>query len=130
MKRLSECVSIELRERSFLPSWRMMVNPLLINCREANLDLEVGSEERKDEAISKIKIIDGVHSIVDFRGKEIVVLIYYEDTDSLESKVQQIESIGGSQRLGLWDNPFPRPDVEMRKSDWRIIEAYAGGPMA
>ena len=34
------------RESGFLPELRMMVNPLLINCREANLDLEVESEER------------------------------------------------------------------------------------
>ena len=48
--------------------------------------------------------------------------MYYEDSDSLESKVIQIESICGSQRVTLWDNPFPRPNVEMRKSDWRIID--------
>ena len=75
-----------------------------------------------------IKLVEGVHSIIDFRGKEIVVLIYYEASDSLDNKVQRIETICGSQRLGLWDNPFPRPDVEMKKSDWRIIEAMRENP--
>jgi DNA-binding Lrp family transcriptional regulator len=109
------------RERGFLPDWRVMVNPLLINFREANLNLEVKDEARKDEAISKIKAVDGVYSIINFRGNEIVVLMYYED--SAASKVRQIESICGSQRLTLWDNPFPHPEVQMKKTDWRIIAA-------
>jgi DNA-binding Lrp family transcriptional regulator len=91
-----------VRERGFIPAWRIMVNPLLINCHEAHLEIEVRDEERKADAISKIRTVDGVNGIVDFRGKEIVVLMYYEDHDSLARKVRQIESICGSQRLALW----------------------------
>ena len=43
------------RERGFLPALRVMVNPLLFKCREANLHLEVRDEKHKDEAISKIR---------------------------------------------------------------------------
>jgi len=110
------------RERGFLPAWRAIVNPLLLNCREAYLDVEMQDEDRKDEAILKIKIVNGVHSIVNFRGREIQVLTYYEDTDSLEKKVQQIEAICGSPRLALWLSTFPRPQIEMKKLDWRILD--------
>ena len=67
------------KERGFLPTWFMMVNPLLISCHEAHLTIEVREEARKADTISKIKILDGVYYIVDFRGREIMVGIYYEN---------------------------------------------------
>lgn len=44
------------KERGFLPAWRVMVNPLLINCQEANLDLEVRNEQDKGDAISRSRV--------------------------------------------------------------------------
>ena len=111
------------KEHGFLPAWLMMVNPLLIDCREAHLDLEVREEDRKEEAISKIKILEGLYYMDDFRGKEIMVGIYYRNSESLTRKVEEIESICGSPRLALWNSPFPKPDVQMSHLDWRIIDA-------
>jgi DNA-binding Lrp family transcriptional regulator len=111
------------KEYGFLPLWRMMVNPLLINCLEANLDLEVREEQHKAEAISRIKIVDGVNNIVDFRDREILVLMYYENSESLATKVQLIESICESPKLAFWDSRFPQPDVQMNHLDWKIIDA-------
>jgi DNA-binding Lrp family transcriptional regulator len=110
------------KERGFLPAWRVMINPLLINCCAANLDLEVRDEQNKAHAISKIKIVDGVNSIVDFRGKEILVGMYYEGEASLARKVQLIESVCESAKLALWSIPFPRPDLRTSHLDWRIID--------
>jgi DNA-binding Lrp family transcriptional regulator len=111
------------KERGFLPAWRMMVNPLLINCRSANLNIEMREEQHKADAISKIKTVDGVINIIDFRGREILVGMYYEDDEILQRKVQLIESICESPKLALWDSPFPRPDLRMNRLDWRIIDA-------
>jgi DNA-binding Lrp family transcriptional regulator len=111
------------KEHGFLPAWRMMVNPLLISCHAANLDLEVREEQSKAADIGKIKIVDGVNSIVDFRGKEILVGMYYEDDEFLAKKVQLIESICDSPKLAFWNSPFPRPDVQLSHLDWRIIDA-------
>ncbi len=111
------------KEHGFLPAWLMMLNPLLINCREAHLDLEVREEERKEEAISKIKKLEGLYYIDDFRGKEIMVGIYYKDNESLARKIEVIESICSSPKLALWNSPFPKPDVQMSRLDWRIINA-------
>jgi DNA-binding Lrp family transcriptional regulator len=109
------------KEHGFLPAWLMMINPLLINCREAHLDLEVREEERKEDAISKIRKLEGLYYIDDFRGKEIMVGIYYEGNESLAKKAEQIESICGSTKYALWNSPFPKPDVQMSHLDWRII---------
>ena len=87
------------------------------------LNLEVRDEQRKAGAISKIKTVDGVHNITDFRGKEIAIKVYYTDKESLARKVRLIESICESQELALWNTPFPWPDVQMNHLDWRIIDA-------
>jgi DNA-binding Lrp family transcriptional regulator len=111
------------RERGFLPRWHVMVNPLLIGCREAILNLEVMDESRTPESISKITGVDGVYAVTDFRGKELGVMLYYEGKDSLSSRVSEIESICGSQSMALWDCPFPRPDLQMKALDWKVIDA-------
>lgn len=111
------------KEHGFIPAWRMMVNPLLIDCRQANLELEVKDEQGKVNAIAKTKAVDGVIAIVDFRGKEISVLMHYEDDQSLSRRVQLIESVCESGKSALWDSLFPRPDVRMSRLDWRIIAA-------
>ncbi len=111
------------KEHGFIPAWLMMVNPRLINCSEAHLNLEVKDEDRKADAIAKIRAVEGVYYIDDFRGREIMVGIYYEDERSLETKVQLIESICGSPKIAMWTSPFPRPTVHMNRIDWRIIDA-------
>ncbi len=114
---------IRAKERGFLPAWLVMVNPLLLNCREAHLTIEVREEASKADAISKIKMLDGVYYIDDFRGREITVGMYYENGKSLARRVEQIETICESQKLALWDSPFQGPDLRMNRLDWRIIDA-------
>ncbi len=114
------------RERGFLPVWRIMVNPLLIDCQAANLDIEVKDEQHKSRGISKIKTLDGMNSIVDYRGKEITVGLYYEDDESLAHKTRVIEAICESPRLDVWTSTFPRPIVRMSQLDWRIISVMRG----
>jgi DNA-binding Lrp family transcriptional regulator len=111
------------KEHGFIPAWLMMVNPLLIDCHEGHLVLEVREEQHKADAFSKIKILDGVFYINDFRGKEIMVGMYYENDESLAWKVQQIESICESSKLALWESPFPRPNLQMNRLDWKIIDS-------
>ena len=111
------------RERGFLPVWRVMVNPLLFNCREAAVNLEASDEQQhKADTISKIRAVQGVHAIVNFRGREMAVMTYFEKNESMEEKVRMLESICGSPRVALWDNPYIRPDVQMKNLDWRIID--------
>ena len=88
-----------------------------------DLDIEVKDELHKADAISKIKAMDGVYYINDFRGKEILVGHVYENDESLGRNVPLIESICEAPKLALWDNPFPRADVQLSHLDWRIIEA-------
>ena len=111
------------KERGFLPAWRMMVNPRLIGCEAAGLDLEVDDEERKAGVVSQITLVDGVTNLADFRGRGLSATLYYENDESLGRKVRLIEAICGGERSAMWKSFFPRPEVRMRRVDWMIVGA-------
>jgi DNA-binding Lrp family transcriptional regulator len=110
-------------ELGSLPAWRMMVNPHLIGCQAASLDLEVEHEEEKDKAIGEIRRIDGVIKILDFRGRELQVTLFYQNADALRRKMELIGSICGALQPTVWELDYPRPDVRMTRTDWEIVGA-------
>jgi hypothetical protein len=109
------------KERGFLPAWRMMVNPRLIGCEASGLDLEVDEEERKSTVVSQIRLVEGVTNIVDFRGRGLLVNLYYENDGSLGRRVRLIESICGGPKSAMWKSIFPKPEMSVRKVDWMIV---------
>ncbi len=111
------------RERGAFPVWRLMVNPRLLGREAVTLELEVDDESRKAAVVSQIRRLDGVIKIHDYRGKGLQVTVYSEEGEALSRKVQLIESICGSARSALWTSKFPRPDVQMTRTDWRIVNA-------
>ncbi|MCL5067392.1 MAG: AsnC family transcriptional regulator [Thaumarchaeota archaeon] len=107
-----------------LPGWRMMINPHIMDCEAACLDLDVGSEETKDRVISEISQIDGVIKILDFRGKGLQVTLYYPDEDALRKKIELIYSLSTSLSVPtVWEVRFPKTDIRMTETDWMIIWA-------
>ena len=107
-----------------LPGWRMMINPHIMDCEAACLDLDVGSEETKDRVISEISQIDGVIKILDFRGKGLQVTLYYPDEDALRKKIELIYSLSTSLSVPtVWEVRFPKTDIRMTEADWMIIWA-------
>jgi DNA-binding Lrp family transcriptional regulator len=116
-----------LKERGFLPAWRLMVNPLLLDQEAVSFELEVDVEERKARAVSQIKLVDGVTKIIDFRGKGLLVSLCSEE-ESLSRKIQLIESICGSPKSAIWKSRFSPPKVRMKKIDWKIVNAIREDP--
>ena len=110
-------------ELGSLPGWRMMVNPHLIGCEAASLDLEVENEENKSRAIAEIRRIDGVIKILDFRGRGLQVTLFYQNADALRRRTELIGSICGASQPTVWELDFPRPNVRMTRTDWGIIDA-------
>jgi DNA-binding Lrp family transcriptional regulator len=112
-----------------LPGWKMMINPHLIGCEAGCIDIEVADEVEKEVAISKIKKVDGVVKILDFRGKGLQITLYYESNDALRGKTNLIQSITRSiSEPTMWELRFPRSEIKMKKTDWKIIEAMLDDP--
>ena len=110
-------------ETESLPGWRMMVNPHLLGCGAASVDLEVEVEEKKDQAIAEIRRINGVVKILNFRGKGLQVMLYYQDEAALNRETEFLRSICGVPESTTWDLGFPRPGIRMKAMDWKIAEA-------
>src|SRR5579871_6420500 len=111
-----------------LPGWRMMINPRLIGCEAGCIDLEVAEEAEKDRSISELEKIQGVIKVLDFRGKGLQITLYYENDDAWVGKTKMIRSICSSPKLTEWEWRFPRSEMKMKKTDWKIIEAMLNDP--
>ena len=108
-------------EQGSLPGWRMMVNPHLIGCEAACLDLEVNDEQKKDRAIAEIRRVDGVVKILDFRGKRIADNAVLPEHGLSETKDwSSLASICDSSEPTVWElslSAFRRSDDEDRLED-------------
>ena len=104
-----------------LSKWKIMVNPSVIGFKAVNVLLSVGDDARKTGAIAELSKIDGVVKILDFRGRKVLLSLYYQDTSSLNKKMEVISSICNCQKPIVWELVFPEPQICMTKMDWKII---------
>jgi len=103
--------------------WRMMINPHLIGCDAAGIDLQIIDEERKDKAVGEIARIDGVTKILDYRGKGLQVTLYYPDDNARKRKTELIKSICSSpEDPTVWNMEFPHSNVKLTITDWEIVQ--------
>lgn len=109
-------------DRGTLPSWRMMINPHLIGCEAASMDLKVKDEEEKERAIAEIRRVDGVIKILDFRGQGLQVTLYHQNSDALKRKTELIRSICNSPEPIVWELDFPLSNMRMTNTDWKIVQ--------
>ena len=112
------------RELGSLPRWLIKVNPLLIGRQSACLVLVVSDEDRKPELISRIRRLQGVITILDFLGRGMMVVLYYDGDILLTRMTEQIGATCGSEPV-VWRQVFPRPDIRMKRVDWEILEVMS-----
>ncbi len=111
------------REHGAFPTWRLMVNPQLLDCSVVTLEVDVDDEERKTQAVSQVRLVDGVTKIHDYRGRGLQVTLYSREGESLARKIQLIESICGRSTSAQWTSRFPKPTMRMAQVDWKIVSA-------
>ena len=111
------------QKTGFLGGWRPVLNPHLIGRESAGIDLEVNDETGKPNAISQIKLIDGVVFVLEFHGKGLQVLLYYENEQDLARKIQLITSICRSKDPVYWKGGLPPCELNLKKTDWEIVKA-------
>ncbi len=76
-----------------LHNWKTMITPRLIGCGATNVQLKVKYENRKADIISELRKPDDVVKLLDFRGNELLLTVYYQDTRSLDRKMDVVDSI-------------------------------------
>lgn len=116
------------RESGFLKGWKLFLNPHLIGLESTGMQLEIDDEERKADVISQVEQVDGVVILVNFHGRALRIILYYEGEKDLEEKIQRIRAVCRSDDLVRWAGGFPAVDQRMRRTDWEIVKAFRGDP--
>lgn len=107
---------------------QLALNPHVIQRKGATIELQLDDEARKPTVISQVKLVDGVVQIIDFHGRELEVVVYYEDEHDLSRKVQLISSICADKKPFYWLVDFPTSSIRLRKTDWQILKAMRKDP--
>ena len=110
--------------------WRLVINPSLLGRRLAGMQLDVEFEpDQKGKTISLIKLVDGVILILDFHGRGIRVVIYYENDKTLARKIELIRSLAGYRKeIPYWETKLPKCTMKLKEIDWKILELVRKEP--
>ena len=116
------------RESGFLKGWKLFLNPHLIGFESTGMQLDIDDEDRKADVVRQVEQIDGVVILIDFHGRALRIILYYEGEADLEKKIRQINSICRSDKLTRWQGGFPAIDLKMKRTDWEIVTAFRKDP--
>ncbi len=112
-----------MNDARFLLGWQLVLNPVLLGREAAIVEMHVGDTTSKPEAISQLKMVEGVMQIDDFYGRELAVLTLYENEAALARQVNLFSSLCGCPTPVSWRLGFPACELTPTKTDWRIIQA-------
>jgi DNA-binding Lrp family transcriptional regulator len=112
-----------MNEAKFLQGWQLVLNPVLLGRKAAIVELRVGETSSKPEAISQLKLVEGVMQIDDFYGKELAVLTLYENDAGLARQVDLLASLCRCPTPVSWQLGFPPCELALTHTDWRIIQS-------
>ncbi len=110
-------------------SWRLIINPEILGCKLAGMQLDLDDASRKPRVIEEIRLVDGVVTIFDFHGTSLRVVLYFEDDASLNRRAALIKSICGSKgEMPIWITNLPHCKLRLRAIDWRILASVMHNP--
>jgi uncharacterized delta-60 repeat protein len=118
-----------LNATEFLKGWDVFPNPGLFGLRVAHCRCDVVSQPLKKDAMRKIRLIQGVWTIVNHFGNSIRVSLYYEDEQSLKKQIELIARISRSENTIYRETHFPNCDVRLTERDWEIVRSIQRSPM-
>lgn len=115
-------------EEGFITGWKLGVNPTLFGRQSAYLFLDMKPSLSKTDAISKIKLMDGVLFILSYYGSFLGVHLTYENEEELGRKKESIARICGSENLVTMKISFPDCALRITETDWRVVRSLTNNP--
>jgi DNA-binding Lrp family transcriptional regulator len=118
----------EYTTSGFLQGWEVFVNPVAVQSNSAQVHLDVWPTASKQDVIRKLRLIDGVWYIANYHGNDLGVGLYYDDGDSLKSRLELMARIANSEHVAHGQVLFPPCGYRFRPTDLAIIRSVRGGP--
>jgi DNA-binding Lrp family transcriptional regulator len=117
-----------LRETGTIGNFVLFLNPHVLYRNNAILYLESKDYASIEQAISKLKLMDGIISLTSVHEAGLLVSIYYQSESALAMQVALIESICEKKTAMLWRVPYPQFEGDLTKMDWIILRALRKDP--
>ncbi len=116
--------------RKFIKYYQLVPNYSLLGVKSTSFLVSVDDMTDKSKVLEKIRLVDGVTSILDFLGDTFLVWIAYEDEGELDRRLGLISEISHSGNLTRFlDEPFEPVKVRLPGLDWQILRSMRNDAM-
>ncbi len=117
-----------LQEDGVIGKFVLGLNPHLLGGDLACIYLELKDSVSREQAISKIKLMDEIVVIHGLHKDGLLLFIYFKDDSALARRISLIESICITKVSMVWKLAFPPFELDMSKTDWKILYALRKDP--
>jgi DNA-binding Lrp family transcriptional regulator len=108
-----------LKESGFLVGWRLIPNPSLFGRSSVMQHLTFESPATKEEAISRLKQMDGVVVVASLYGADLLITLF-DDMERTASK--RLATLRSKSEPAEWQGMrLPPTPFKMTPTDWRIL---------
>jgi DNA-binding Lrp family transcriptional regulator len=120
-----------LTERGVIQGYTAVPNLRHLDLEAAAVYVEFATDEAKENAVQRIRALDGLLELNDFMGRGLCAdLGYRGDADRREKHGLLTECAGGSPVLEFYAWDAPPVTRTLTRLDWRIIQALRADPRA
>src|SRR2546428_7923442 len=105
-----------------------MLNPKIIGCHQSVIDFDVPSLVSKKQLVSRLKLLPDAFIVMNFYRGSMAVVFEFDSAQSLNREIELIRSLATSSSLRRWNIPFPESQIELSKTDWRILRSLQRNP--
>ena len=110
-----------MHDSGVLTGSSVYVNPNLLGLHVGAYALEASPRLRKPEVVDRLRALDGIFFIQNFRGHLLGTVFAYPNEASCRETISQIDRAAGAARGIFTRVSFPPCDLELSASEWRTI---------
>jgi len=105
------------------------LNPSLLSLKGGAYAVDVSPNLSKSKVVDKLKSIDGVLFIHNFRGSLVGIQFVYEDEEALKKKLSLIQSVSGAEKEGIFSRiVLPSCSISLTDPEWLLISRLSRQP--
>jgi DNA-binding Lrp family transcriptional regulator len=116
----------KLQDAGCMSAWRSYINPQLFGYSAVDVLVEVEPESAKADMMRKLRLVHGVVRIVDYYGKGMQILLFYDSEESRSRSVELISRITNAEKATQLKTGLPKSETKrLTESDYAIVGSLA-----
>lgn len=117
-----------LRKTGLIRGWQLVVNPTLFGMGLYAAWMTVSPQLSVNEAIRKIKLVNGVVAILHEVGDALSVGVLCEDEKGFKKRLELMTELVGGTNVTTYSTNYPKQSIELTRTDWEIIRKLKVDP--